>query len=57
MITKQGEILRHIQEEFRNTFVEMIELRLGAQSVTLLSTLRNPTQLRRQPCATRQQDP
>ena len=29
-----------------------IELRLGAQSVTLLSTLRDPTQ-----CATRQQHP
>ena len=29
-------------------------LRLGAQSVTLLSTLRDPTQLRRHQCATRQ---
>ena len=29
-------------------------LRLGAQSVTLLSTLRDPTQLRRRQCATRQ---
>ena len=26
MITKQGEILRHIQEEFIITFVEMIEI-------------------------------
>ena len=34
-----------------------IELRLGAQSVTLLSTLRDPTQLRRRQCATRQQHP
>ena len=25
-ITKQGEILRHIQEEFIVTFVEMIEI-------------------------------
>ena len=32
-------------------------LRLGAQSVTLLSTLRDPTQLRRRQCATRQQHP
>ena len=32
-------------------------LRLGAQSVKLLSTLRDPTQLRRHPCATRQQHP
>ncbi len=31
------------------------ELRLGAQSVMLFSTLRDPTQLRRQPCG--QQDP
>ena len=30
------------------------KLRLGAQSVTLLSTLRDPTQLRRRQCATRQ---
>ena len=30
------------------------QLRLGAQSVTLLSTLRDPTQLRRRQCATRQ---
>ena len=34
-----------------------IELRLGAHSVTLLSTLRDPTQSRRHPCATRQQHP
>ena len=32
-------------------------LRLGAQSVTLLSTLRDPTQLRRRQFATRQQHP
>ena len=32
-------------------------LRLGAQSVTLVSTLRDPTQLRRHQCGTRQQDP
>ena len=32
-------------------------LRLGAQSVTLLSTLKDPTQLRRRQCATRQQIP
>ena len=30
-------------------------LRLGAQSDTLLSTLRDPTQLRQRQCATRQQ--
>ena len=29
------------------------KLRLGAQSVTLLSTLRDPTQLRRRQCATK----
>ena len=34
-----------------------LRLRLGAQSVTLLSTLRDPTQLRRRQCATRQQHP
>ena len=34
-----------------------MKLRLGAQSVTLLSTLRDPTQLRRRQCATRQQHP
>ena len=33
------------------------KLRLGAQSVTLLSTLRDPTQLRRHQCATKQQHP
>ena len=32
-------------------------LRLGSQSVTLLSTLRDPTQLRRRQWATRQQRP
>ena len=32
-------------------------LRLGAQSVTLLSTLRDPTQLRRRQWATRQHHP
>ena len=32
-------------------------LRLGAQSVTLLSTLRDPTQLRCHQCAARQQHP
>ena len=34
-----------------------IELRLGAQSFTLLNTLRDPTQLRRRQWATRQQHP
>ena len=34
-----------------------LKLRLGAQSVTLLSTLRDPTQLRRRQCATRKQHP
>ena len=33
------------------------KLRLGAQSVTVLSTLRDPTQLRQRQCATRQQHP
>ena len=32
-----------------------IKLRLGAQSFTLLNTLRDPTQLRRRQWATRQQ--
>ena len=32
-------------------------LSLGAQSITLLSTLRDPTQLRRHQFATRQQHP
>ena len=31
--------------------------RLGAQSVTLLNTLRDPTQLRQHQCAPRQQHP
>ena len=31
------------------------KLRLGAQSVTFLSTLRDPTELRQRKCATRQQ--
>ena len=34
-----------------------IQLRLGAQSVTLLSTLRDPTQLRQCQCPTRKQHP
>ena len=46
------------QDSFRNVYYYCIYyLRLGAQSVTLLSTLRDPTQLRRHPCATRQQHP
>ena len=32
-------------------------LRLGAQSVTLLSTLRDPTQPRRRQCASKKQHP
>ena len=36
------------------TFFLNRSLRLGAQSVTLLSTLRDPTQLRQRQCATRQ---
>ena len=35
----------------------IVKLRLGAQSVTLLNTLRDPTQLRQRQCATRQQQP
>jgi hypothetical protein len=35
----------------------VVKLRLGAQSVTLLSNLRDPTQLRRRQRATRQQHP
>ena len=34
---------------------KFVKLRLGAQSVTLLSTMRDPTQLRRHPCAFRKQ--
>ena len=37
------------------SYFSHLQLRLGAQSVTLLSTLRDPTQLRRRQCATRQQ--
>ena len=33
------------------------ELRLGAQSVTLLSTLRDPTQLKKGQCANTHQHP
>ena len=49
-------------ERLRQIFVAFSKklkfgLRLGAQSVTLLSTLRDPTQLRRHQCATRQQHP
>ena len=33
---------------------EQPALRLGAQSVTLWNTLRDPTQLRRRQCATKQ---
>ena len=39
------------------SFEQAKKLRLGAQSVTLLNTLRDPTQLRRHKCATRQQQP
>ena len=35
----------------------VLKLRLGAQSVTLLSTLRDPTQLRRRQFANRKQYP
>ena len=42
-------IKRH-KKDFRKDF----KLRLGAQSVSLLNTLRDPTQLRRRQCATRQ---
>ena len=40
-----------------NNFFLQNRLRLGAQSVTLLSTLKEPTQLRQSQCATRQQHP
>ena len=39
----------------RNKVFTKIILRLGAQSFTLLNTLRDPTQLRRRQWATRQQ--
>jgi hypothetical protein len=39
------------------SYFVLLSLRLGAQSVTLLSTLRDPTQLRRRQCVTRQQHP
>ena len=39
------------------SFEQAKKLRLGAQNVTLLNTLRDPTQLRRHQCATRQQHP
>ena len=45
------------QVEQKRKKKKVTKLRLGAQSVTLLSTLRDPTQLRRHPCATRQQHP
>ena len=37
--------------------IQALLLRLGAQSVTSLSTLRDPTQLRRRQCAKRKQHP
>ena len=44
----------HFHTHFQKFFCK---LRLGAQSVTLLSTLRDPTQLRQHQCATIQQHP
>ena len=41
----------------KNVFYFLLKLRLGAQSVTLLSTLRDPTQLRQRQCPTRKQHP
>ena len=42
---------------FSGYIKQIYTLRLGAQSVTLLSTLRDPTQLRRSQCATTHQYP
>ena len=53
--------IKIIRTYFQHCYIQISSnnypLRLGAQSVTLLSTLRDPTQLRRHPCATRQQHP
>ena len=44
------------QDSFKNVYYYCIYyLRLGAQSVTLLSTFRDPTQLRQRQCITRLQ--
>ena len=51
-IAKKTQIL-DFKQIVKQTDVE----RLGAQSVTLLSTLRDPTQLRRRQCPTRKQYP
>ena len=40
---------------YHNYMVFDLQLRLGAQSFTLLNTLRDPTQLRQRQWATRQQ--
>ena len=48
---KHGKCVVYNQDEL------LFKLRLGAQSVTVLSTLRDPTQLRKRQCATRQQHP
>ena len=37
--------------------IKITQLRLGAKSVSLLSTLRDPTQLRQRQCATKQRPP
>ena len=47
----------HIWILTTKSYFRTSELRLGAQSVTLLSTLRDPTQLRRSQCVTRHQHP
>ena len=51
-------ILLHISLNAISHFqISEFTIRLGAQSVTLLSTLRDPTQLRQRQCASRKQHP
>ena len=61
IISHHSELQRREHSNFQADTAESMnrkksnKLRLGAQSVTLLSTLRDPTQLRRHPCAFRKQ--
>ena len=63
MKDERPRMLKNIEElrkksnelSYIKSFTLLLRLRLGAQSVTLLSTLRDPTQLRRHLCAFRKQ--
>ena len=54
ILSKDGYVYPNLDDCLVTLVLKVFILRLGAQSVTLLSTLRDPTQFRQRQWATRQ---